>query len=96
MNDNDPNRSPVATVSKALARGSLIGVQVGCLAVVVTIGALVLGLWLDGILHTRPWLTIILLLLSMPVSVFTIFRFALRAARSAQRQEHQQGEDKPS
>jgi F0F1-type ATP synthase assembly protein I len=99
MNENNPKYPPVATVGKALAQGSVIGVQVGCMAVVVTIGALLLGLWLDGQLHTRPWLTIILLLISMPLSVYIIFRFALRAARTAQARERQPSttiEDRPS
>ena len=93
MNENNPKLPPVASIGKSLAQGSVIGLQVGCVAVAVTIAALLLGLWLDGQLHTRPWLTIILLLVSMPISVYTIFRFALRAARSAQA-ERQQGEDK--
>ena len=81
-------------MSKALAQGSFIGLQVGCSAVAVTIGALLLGLWLDGQLHTRPWFTLILLILSMPVTVFLIYRLALRAARSLQAREQQQEKDK--
>ena len=94
MDDNDSQPSPAATISKALAHGSYIGLQVGCLAVAVTIGALLLGLWLDGQLHTRPWLTLILLILSMPVTVFLIYRLAQRAARSLNTREQQQEKDK--
>ncbi len=93
MNENNPKSSQAATIGKALAQGSLIGVQVGCLAVAVTMGALLLGLWLDGQLHTRPWLTIILLFLSMPVSVYTIYRLAQRAARSMQAREQRPEKD---
>ncbi len=81
MNDNNPKTSPVASVSDGLKQGSMIGVQIGCMAVVITLGALLLGLWLDGLLHTSPWLTIGLLIVSMPLSVFVVFRFALRSAR---------------
>lgn len=81
MNDNNSKASPLVSVSSGLKQGSVIGVQIGCMAVVITLGALILGLWLDGLLHTSPWLTIILLLVSMPLSVFVVFRFALRAAR---------------
>lgn len=81
MNDNNSKTSPLVSVSSGLKQGSVIGVQIGCMAVVITLGALILGLWLDGLLHTSPWLTIILLLVSMPFSVFVVFRFALRAAR---------------
>jgi F0F1-type ATP synthase assembly protein I len=81
MNDNNPKTSTVASVSDGLKQGSVIGVQIGCLAVIITIGALLLGLWLDGLLHTSPWLTLALLIISLPISVFVVFRFALRAAR---------------
>ena len=94
MNDNSPKDSQATTISKALAEGSFIGIQVGCLAVAVTIGALLLGLWLDSQLHTRPWLTIILLLVSTPIAVFLIYRLAQRAARSIQAREQQKVKDK--
>ena len=94
MDDKNSQPSPAATMSKALAQGSFIGLQVGCSAVAVTIGALLLGLWLDGQLHTRPWFTLILLILSMPVTVFLIYRLAQRAARSLQAREQQQEKDK--
>ena len=93
MDDHNPRNTPTAVITQALARGSVIGLQVGCLAVAVTIGALLLGLWLDGQLHTGPWLTIGLLIVSVPISVFVIFRFALRAARSLNRRGEQH-EDK--
>ena len=96
MMDNNPKNPPVADLSKSLARGSVIGLQIGCAAVVLTIGALLLGLFLDGQLHTKPWLTIALLLVSMPISVYVIFRLALRAARSGPDRGRQSGEDKPS
>lgn len=94
MDDKDSQPSPAANISKALAHGSFIGLQVGCSAVAVTIGALLLGLWLDGQLHSRPWFTLILLVLSMPVTVFLIYRLAQRAARSLQSREQQQERDK--
>jgi len=94
MNDNSPKDSQAALFSKALAQGSFIGLQVGCLAVAVTIGALLLGLGLDGQLHTRPWFTIILLLLSTPITIFLIYRLAQRAARSIQAREQQKAKDK--
>ncbi len=96
MNENEPKNPPVAALSKSLAQGGVIGLQIGCVAVLLSIGALLLGLWLDGLLHTKPWLTIVLLLASMPISVYAVFRLALRAARSAQARERQSGEDKPS
>jgi len=96
MNENNPKPDPFAAVGKGLAQGSAIGLQAGCLGVALVIGALLLGLWLDGQLHTKPWLTLGLLLLSVPLSVYAMFRFALRAARSAQVREPLDREDKSS
>ncbi len=95
MNEHEPEPAPLATISQGLVQGSAIGVQAGCLGTGLVIGAMVLGLWLDGQLGTRPWLTLGLLFLSMPVSVYAIYRVALRAARSMQRRERVSKEDGP-
>ncbi|MBN1888698.1 MAG: AtpZ/AtpI family protein [Thermoflexales bacterium] len=54
--------------------------QVGCVTVVLVVGALLLGLWLDRLLDTRPVMTIVLLLLSIPVSLYSLVRIALSTA----------------
>ncbi|MGA2504727.1 MAG: AtpZ/AtpI family protein [Anaerolineales bacterium] len=41
--------------------------------------ALLAGLWLDKILNTKPWLTIIFILVSIPVTLF----LTLKVVRSA-------------
>ncbi|HEY4690211.1 MAG TPA: hypothetical protein VIK33_12930 [Anaerolineae bacterium] len=94
MRENKPEPTPWTSVSKGLAQGSAIGLQAGCLGAGIVIGALVLGLGLDGLLQTRPLLTLALLLVSAPVSVYAIYRFALRAARKATARERS-GEDTP-
>ena len=43
--------------------------QVGCLTLVIVLGAVFIGLWLDGIFQTRPWFTIGLVVASIPISV---------------------------
>ena len=43
--------------------------QVGCLTLVIVLGAVFFGLWLDGIFQTRPWFTIGLLMASIPISI---------------------------
>ncbi len=43
--------------------------QVGCLTLVIVLGAVFIGLWLDGIFQTRPWFTIGLLIASVPISI---------------------------
>lgn len=96
MNEKKPEfSSQLSTVSKGLVQGSAIGVQAGCLGAGLVIGALLLGLWLDGQFQSRPWFTLGFLLLSMPISVYAIYRFALRTARAAQDRERLSKEDKP-
>ena len=58
--------------------------QIGCLTVVVILGALALGLWLDSVFGTRPWFTLGLVLASIPVSLAALVRVALVTARRAQ------------
>jgi F0F1-type ATP synthase assembly protein I len=49
------------------------------LTLVTIFAALLAGLWLDKILNTRPWLTITLILISIPVTLF----LTVRVVRSA-------------
>ncbi len=58
--------------------------QIGCLTVVVILGALALGLWLDSRFDTRPWFTLGLVLASIPVSLAALVRVALATARRVQ------------
>lgn len=46
--------------------------QVGCITPIILIGALLLGLWLDQVLGTRPLLTVVFIVLSAPVAVITL------------------------
>ncbi len=46
----------------------LVG-QMGCLTVIVIALSVLAGLWLDGIFHTKPIITLALLLAGVPVSV---------------------------
>ncbi|MBN1316207.1 MAG: AtpZ/AtpI family protein [Anaerolineales bacterium] len=55
--------------------------QVGCVTVVIIIGALLVGLWLDNLMNTKPILTIVFILVSIPVSLFSIVRISLSAAK---------------
>lgn len=58
--------------------------QVGCVIVIIVIGALALGLLLDKLLGTKPVLTLVLVLGSIPISLFSVVRIALSAARRIQ------------
>jgi len=48
---------------------AILAGQVGCLTLVIVLAAVFLGLWLDNHFQTRPVLTIVLLLGSVPLSV---------------------------
>lgn len=48
--------------------------QVGCFTLVIVFGALIGGLWIDKTFATRPLFTILLLVASMPVTVFGMFK----------------------
>ena len=59
--------------------------QVGCLTVIIIGLALGAGLLLDRFLGTRPIFTILLLVGSVPISLYIIVRISLTAAGRAQR-----------
>lgn len=62
-----------------LALASVVS-QVGCVTVVVIVGALGAGLGLDRVFDTRPVFTLLFLLGSIPVSLYVLVRIALSAA----------------
>jgi F0F1-type ATP synthase assembly protein I len=53
--------------------------QAGCSSVIMILGALLLGLWLDSMLGTRPAFTLGLILLSIPVSLFFMVYMVLKS-----------------
>ena len=50
--------------------------QVGCLTLVIILGSVFGGLWLDKTFGTKPIFTLILLLAGIPVSVFVMLTVA--------------------
>ena len=57
-----------------------ITAQVGCLTLVIILAAVFGGLWLDAHYQTKPWFTLGLLIISIPVSLtvmFFVFRLTL-------------------
>ena len=69
-------------MGKALAQGSTIGMQAGCVSVVMVILALVVGLWLDQTFNTQHLFVLGLLLLSVPLSLGAMVYTVLRSTRS--------------
>lgn len=65
------------------ALGGVMG-QVGCLVVLLVGLALGAGMLLDRWLGTEPILTVILMLGSVPVSLYLTIRVSLRAAKRIQ------------
>ena len=78
MSSNRPE-----SVAKNLALAGMLS-QVGCVTVVIVIGALLLGLWVDSIFDTRPVFIVVFLLLSIPVSLYSLVRVALSTAAQFQ------------
>ena len=87
--DMEPEEKPgLSRYSQNIAVASTLS-QVGCVTVVIVVGALLLGLWLDNLFDTRPVLTIVFILVSIPVSLFSLVRIALSAASRIQQPTNQ-------
>lgn len=73
-------KEPITNKQKLLNL-TLVGIvsQVGCLTLVIILAALLLGLYLDSRMNTRPWFTIGLVILSIPVSLVLMI-FVVRTA----------------
>ena len=52
--------------------------QNGCIVVILTGGALALGLWLDTQFHTKPIFALCLMLGSIPLSTLIVWRVTMR------------------
>jgi len=59
-----------------IALAGLLG-QVGCVTLIVVFAALGIGLWLDSQLDSRPVFTLILVLGSVPVTIYLMVRIVL-------------------
>jgi galactitol-specific phosphotransferase system IIC component len=60
--------------------------QVGCVTLLAIGAALGVGLWLDSQFHTRPILTLVLMLGSVPVSIYAMVRIVLTGMARIQRE----------
>jgi F0F1-type ATP synthase assembly protein I len=75
--DKQPDQVEAARASLQLAF-SVMG-QIGLLTLGLVVGVLVLGVWLDRVLATKPLFTLLLFLASFPASMYIIYRVAMRA-----------------
>jgi len=75
------NKKPDKSRSQSTYNLTLAAVagQVGCLTLVIVLAALIVGLWLDTQFGTKPMLTVILMIASVPVTLVLMF-WIVRAA----------------
>jgi len=77
-------------LNQGMVLGAVVG-QVGCLTLLIVLAALFIGLWLDGQFGTKPILTIILMIASIPVTLVLMFWIVRKA--TARLQDHRQNID---
>ncbi len=68
--------------------------QVGCLTLLIVLAALFGGLWLDNRFETRPIITIILMISSVPVTLVMMF-WVVRKATSRMNTTDNNNTEKP-
>jgi F0F1-type ATP synthase assembly protein I len=69
--------------------------QVGCLTLIVILAALFIGLWLDQVFSTKPFLTVALMILSVPVTLVVMFWVVRKATSRIQFDSKQDSQDRP-
>jgi hypothetical protein len=79
-----PERNKTSNTRLGNITMAVIAAQSGCFTIVLVIGALLLGLWLDAQFGQRGPFTVGLLLLSIPLSLFIMVRTALSAVQRIQ------------
>jgi len=72
---NDENNKGL-TFSVALA--GVLGVG-GLITLAIVIVSLLVGLWLDRTLDTKPLFTLLLMIVSAPISIFVMYRVAMNS-----------------
>jgi F0F1-type ATP synthase assembly protein I len=82
-------------VVRNLALAGMVS-QIGCVTVVIVIGALLAGLWVDKMVDTRPLFTILFLLGSIPVSLYLLVRIAFSTAAQLAPPPDQETKEKSS
>lgn len=76
-----PRHDPAQTLTGALAVVAGLG---GFVTLFIVVGVLLLGLWIDQQMNTRPLFTILLMVMSAPVSIFVMYRVAMSAIQRLQ------------
>jgi F0F1-type ATP synthase assembly protein I len=74
--ERQPSTANTRQNSLNLKLASVAGLG-GCVVVAVVVAALFGGLWLDGALKTKPLFTLVLVIGSVPVGIFLMYRVAM-------------------
>ena len=80
MSEPGNDQKPSNLRGANLAAAGLAG-QIGCVVPVIILASVLLGLWLDKTFATGKVITLIMVLGSLPVSIFLTFRLAMRAVK---------------
>jgi len=96
-----PSQSPAPNQKQRILNLTLAGVasSVGCLTLIIIIGAVLIGLWLDARFNSRPTYTLILVFASIPISLalmFVLVRAAvgrMKTQANAPKSDSQEGTD---
>lgn len=71
-------------IVQTLARATQLGLTIGLTTVITSLGGLFLGLWVDGKLQTRPWGTLLLMVVGVLAGSVSTYRLALSIVERAQ------------
>jgi len=89
MTTREPEKpaTSISSQQQSLLNMTIIGLvgQVGCLTLLILLAAVLSGLWLDTHFGTRPWVTIGMLVLSIPISLVVMFFVSRSAAEKLKR-----------
>ena len=80
MGKPENDQKPLISSNANLAAAGLAG-QIGCVVPVIILASVLGGLWLDRTFNTDKLFTLILVLGSLPLSIYLTFRLALRAVK---------------
>jgi hypothetical protein len=94
---SEPEKDPKNQVQRSanLAAAGLAG-QIGCVVPAIILGSVLLGLWLDKTFETGKVITLIMVLGSLPVSIYLTFRLAMRAVKEINQSMQPPASSKPN
>ena len=81
MNEPEMNNKPSVQPSINLTAAGLAG-QLGCVVPAIILVAVLGGVWLDKTFSTDHTFTLLLLVASLPLSIFLTFKMAMRAVKN--------------